>query len=80
MGYWEEIQKDVDKIIPLLESDEITLSIYRLGRIVVKNIYPELMDDFPEFEYTDEQENKLLLLLAKIQSDNSTSSRYQEIQ
>lgn len=79
MNYWEEIQRKVDAVIPLLEMTEITLSIYRLARIVVEEIFPERIVEFPEFDYTDEQEKDILILLSEIQSNSETSCRYQEM-
>jgi hypothetical protein len=79
MGYWEQKKEKCDKIIPLIDWQEVTRSIYRLARIVVEDIYPELITEFPEFDYTDEQERRILELLVKIQSSDETRSRYQEI-
>lgn len=70
---------NIKNIIKLLEMSEITLSIYHLGRMVVGEIFPDRLFDFPEFNYTQEQEQNLLLLLAEIQRGSLTSDRYQEI-
>jgi hypothetical protein len=58
---------------------EVTLSIYRLARYVVEDVFPDRIVEFPEFDYTEEQERSILILLSEIQSGKITKSRYQEI-
>lgn len=79
MNYWDNMKKKCDAVIPLLEMQEITLSIYRLARFVVEDVFPDRIGEFPEFDYTEEQEHSILILLSEIQSGEQTKSRYQEI-
>ena len=80
MGYWESLRADVQQVVETtFDHEEITMGIYRMGRIVVGKIYPEKLMEFPEYDYTEEQEKNLILLLAEIQSNPTTASEYQEI-
>jgi hypothetical protein len=79
MNYWDDMKKKCDTVITLLQMQEVTLSIYRLARYVVEDVFPDRIVEFPEFDYTEEQERSILILLSEIQSGKITKSRYQEI-
>ena len=72
-------EEEYEHVLSSFRWNEITLSIYLLGRVVIKNICPEKLDEFPEYDYSAEQEYNLLTLLAELQDNPATKDKYQEI-
>lgn len=80
-GFIETPQETLKKISELVEYDELTVAIYRLGVIVISEIVPDELSKYPMYGYTDEQEHALLLRLAELQSskDKNIRNEYQQI-